>query len=204
MEAFITAFNRIDLMSQTVASLNECTELRRIIIHEDSKSPSYNIQAFENGYPNTLIYKTEGIGQHKSIEMFLENNKEKIITLFSEEDWSFFADYDWIKLSVKLLEEYPNVIKVLARKGSPHLCKHTKSAFGIPYGFIEPWQSTDGILWHGFSWNPGVTRADYLREFIPFPKWEQDLAEKIYNKGYRVIELGRPVYEHIGDNKSTH
>jgi hypothetical protein len=203
MEAFITSCNRPDLMTKTVASLIESTPISRIVINEDGNDLDYDHRAFMGAWPQTNIYLTKGIGQHASISQYLKSLKDDYY-LHSEEDWFFFPTYDWISVSLKLMEEYPNVIKVLARKDSPHKCVHDQMIDGIPYGFLEPWMGNDGVRWHGFSWNPGVTFAPFLREFLPFPKFEQDLAEKIHARGYAVIELGIPVYEHIGDGRSTH
>lgn len=179
MEALITSCGRPDLLACTLSSLyfNQQTELF-VTIHEDGLSK---------------------IGQHKSIEKFIEKTEGKYY-LHCEDDWQFENTYDWIKRSIEIMEEDNSIIKVLARHDSPHPCDHDKNGYGI----LQPWQGADGILWHGFSWNPGITRLDLLKQFITFPKWEQELAEQIYNAGYRVAELSRPIYKHIGYGRSTH
>lgn len=189
-------------MVKTVASLIDTTPIRNITINEDSVKLDYDPNYFMDAWPTTHILHSNGIGQHASITEYLESRGEKYY-LHSEEDWFYSANYDWVGISLKLMEEHPNVIKVLARKGSPHPCKHDRLVQAIHYGFLEPWEN-EGSVWSGFSWNPGVTRMDLLKEFIQFPKYEQELAERIYAKGYRVIELGIPAYEHIGEGRSTH
>lgn len=179
MKALITSCGRTDLLACTLSSLfyNQNNKIF-ITIHEDGLSK---------------------IGQHASIEKFISSYQEKYY-LHCEDDWQFNNTYDWITRSIEIMEDDPMIIKTLAREGSPHPCNHDKNGYGI----LDPWAGPDGIVWHGFSWNPGVTRADILKQFMPFPKWEQDLAELIYKAGYKVAELSVPVYKHIGDNRSTH
>lgn len=71
------------------------------------------------------------------------------------------------------------------------------------FGYIQPW-TNNGITWHGFSWNPGVTRLDLLKQFVPFGKHEQDVAKAIYDAGYKVVRLENGVCHHIGGGRSTH
>lgn len=217
MKALLTSCGRPDLLDRTLGSLDFPDEQVDIIIHDDSTEETDAIACLviaDKYSPEDVLF-TRGMGQHGSIEYFLKSNKGDNKYLHLEDDWEFISNPlswslgDWIAYSELLLADEANVIKVLAREGSPHPCIHDKRlkyqlSTHPSYGLLEPWSSPDGILWHGFSWNPGVTRADYLRQFMPFPKWEQDLAEKIYNAGYRVAELSKPVYKHIGDGRSTH
>lgn len=210
MIALLTSCGRHDLLKETLDSLNGEGDLD-IIIHEDSvdDSASTGCSLVAEDYFIQDFILTRGIGQHQSIEKFLRDNPRETFYLHLEDDWKFNLTYDWLAFSTKLMLTDEKVIKVLARDGSPHPCIHDKKLRwqyrnDPKFGILEPWSSADGILWHGFSWNPGVTRMDYLRKFMPFPKWEQDLAEKIYNAGYRVAELSPPVYTHIGDGRSTH
>jgi hypothetical protein len=129
----------------------------------------------------------------------LQNCTDKYV-LFCEDDWIFENNYDWIGKSVEILESNQSIMKVLARDGSPHPCKITENGFG----YIGIWVGPDEVVWCGFSWNPGVTRAQDLKNFIPFPKWEQELAKLIYFTGYQMVELEQKVYKHIGDGRSTH
>lgn len=185
MESLITSCNRIDLLNQTLKSLFEGQSQKLLItIHEDGLSK---------------------IGQHKSIEKFLKNNPKEKYFLHCEEDWSFDNSYDWIKASIDIMENDRTIIKVLARKDMVHPCEYNKECNGDKYGILEPWTDEwKGITWHGFGFNPGVTRLDLLKEFIPFPKWEQELSALIYAKGYRTAALEKAVYHHIGQDQSTH
>lgn len=182
MTALLTSCARFDLLNKTLISLYENQQSKFFLtINEDGLTK---------------------IGQHASIENFLKTTNEKYY-LHLECDWQFENSYDWIQSSIDLMNHDPMVIKVLARKESPHPCEHNLNFNNIKFGYIKPWEN-NGITWHGFSWNPGVTRMDLLRQFMPFPKWEQDLAQTIYEAGYKVIELAEPVYHHIGDGMSTH
>lgn len=200
MKTLITSCNRRDLLEQTIESLfkNQKVELN-ITLHED--------------HPNMIslagsgIILTGGIGQHASIEKYLNGITDKYY-LHCEDDWLFKNHYDWITESKCIMEEDDLVIKVMARNNSPHPCKFNIGLVDenrdlISYGEIHPWTGDDGICWHGFSWNPGITRADILKRFMPFPKFEQELAERIFKAGYKVAALANPVYTHIGEGRST-
>lgn len=194
MKCFITSCGRPDLLQKTIESLPNDLD---IIVHEDSNPVVLP-------YDNTIweiktLIETRGIGQHASIELFLRGCNEKYV-LFCEDDWIFDNSYDWIKKSIEIMENDSQIVKVLCRKDSPHPCIHDQDGFG----YIKPWIGPDGINWSGFSWNPGVTRVDILKKFIPFPRWEQELASNIYKNGYKVAELSNKIYTHIGDGRSTH
>jgi hypothetical protein len=198
MEALITACGRPDLLCQTIESFQR--DLKRkvfITVHEDGLSR---------------------MGQHNSIETFLDNRDNKYY-IHLEEDWGFTNSYDWIRASLLIMQSDPSIIKVLCRADAVHPCEFDKTiTIGykkgrpegadpvqtINWGLLKPWESTDGILWHGFSWNPGVTRIDILKQFIPFAQWEQDIAKQVYDAGYKVAMLDPGVCLHIGEGRSTH
>lgn len=201
ISTLITSCGRFDLLKETVESLLLNQQQKLFIqINEDS------INAAFMPYPigeNFLFNKTGGIGQHASIQEFISTSLHKYY-LHCEDDFNFDNDYDWIKASIDIMEADPQIIKVLARKDSQHPCTHDRELNGIKYGLLQPDWHHEGITWQGFSWNPGLTRMDLLRQFIPFRRWEQDVAEDIAWAGYKVAELERKVYRHIGDGRSTH
>jgi len=195
MLALLTSCRRHDLLKITIDSLfhNQDRDIQ-LVINEDSDETVDD--------PRAVIMNSPSLGQHPAIESLLIFFKCKYY-LHTEDDWYYENTYDWISESVRIMEADPTIIKVLCRNGSPHPCVHDKvSASGIAYGILEPWHN-DGITWMGFSWNPGVTRLDLLKQFIPFGKREQDLAEQIHAAGYKIAELSIPIYTHIGDGRST-
>lgn len=210
MIALLTSCGRHDLLQRTIDSLDDLMgEKLRIIIHEDPPLDPY--KKYSGHFPKSKKHQLEiyaaynKLGQHKSIQYMLDlpHVRTEKYVLMLEDDWHFDNSYNWICRSIEIMEHDPKIIKVLARKDSPHPCVHSEFHNGTPYGLLAPWMGADNILWHGFSWNPGVTRVDALREFLPFPKWEQELAGTIYKAGYKVAEIPG-VYEHIGDGRSTH
>lgn len=205
MIALLTSCGRFDLLSKTIGSLYRANKTNiDLIINEDS-GHYINIPQPVRG--SCSINYFDKIGQHKSIEIFLSGFDGRNKTILSnkyylhcEDDWLFDNSYDWIQKSIEIMEADPTIIKVLCRSDSPH----TPKEFNDGWGYIEPWQNTDSLWWCGFSWNPGVTRLDLLKEFIPFEKWEQEVAKDIYDKGYKVAMLEKGVCKHIGDGRSTH
>lgn len=204
MLTLLTSCNRHDLLKETIESLPNDHELD-IKIHEDSMK----LIKFNEIKSNHRIMASYSVneGQHKSIEKFLEKYNKKYY-LHLEDDWIFENTYDWISLSMRIMEFDPTVIKVIASFDTPHPCNHNcmldHTNKNSIYGYLEKWTGRDGIQWNGFSWNPGLTRMDLLKKFMPFPKYEQDLARQIYDAGYHVVELKFKVYKHIGYGRSTH
>lgn len=179
LKAFVTACGRFDLMKETLESLcNNQNHKILITIHEDSISR---------------------IGQHESIEKFINDNNDKYY-LHCEEDWRFENSYDWISESIKIMEADPLIIKVICRSDAVHPCEFD-SGFGVLEKWTDPWKHEE---WHGFGWNPGVSRLDLLKQFIPFSKTEQELSKEIFQAGYKTALLEKGVCCHIGGERSTH
>lgn len=219
MITLITSCNRHELLQQTIDSLlKDQKQKLAIAINEDG--PSVMLMPAVPGHMiNT--YKLDGKGQHHSIGLFIFNaskNKHRYY-LHLEDDWLFDNSYDWIMESVKILQSDPMIIKVLCRSDSPHPVVYdriiNKSGQQIKlkdeylddatFGILEPWTDLwKGHIWHGFSWNPGVTRLDLMPQFLPLPETEQQVAEQIYLKEYKIAVLRKGVCAHIGENKSTH
>lgn len=202
MLALLTSCGRPDLLQ---ATLNSLLGMKiPVIVHEDSDDTESIIKICK-GY-NASCILTNGIGQHKSIEFFLrsiDHIEGEMYYLHLEDDWQFEGNFKWIHDSIQVLEDDKNIIKVLCRKDTPHPCNHDRiTEDGIEYGIIEPW-TNDGIKWFGFSWNPGVTRVDLLKTYLPLPKFEENLAGEMWRRGHKVAELKNKVYHHIGDGRST-
>ncbi len=216
MIALITSCNRHELLQQTIDSLlKDQKQKLAIAINEDSTTVML-MPAVPGHIINT--YRLDGKGQHHSISLFLFNASKNghRYYLHCEDDWLFDNSYDWIMESVKILQSDPMIIKVLCRADSPHPVvydrKINKKGYQekvtedeATFGILEPWTDPfKGHKWHGFSWNPGVTRLDLMPQFLPLPETEQQVAEQIYLAEYKVAVLKVGVCTHIGGNQSTH
>jgi len=206
MIALLTSCNRLDLLQKTIQSFYKNQHHRvRICVHEDAVNPEGGTAIYNAA---SWVNFTNGIGQHRSIENFLSLMDGAIepskYYLHLEDDFEFNNTFNWIQASIDIMEADPTIIKVLAREDSQHPCVHDREVNGIKYGILQANWHHVGITWQGFSWNPGVTRWDLLKKFIPFRKWEQDVAEDIAAAGFKVAELQSKVYRHIGGGRSTH
>lgn len=184
MEALITSCGRFDLLNRTLESL-----------YKDQKHPFF-LTINEDGLTKN--------GQHASIEKFLQSAQGKYY-LHCECDWEFNNSYDWISESIKIMERNPNVIKVLCRSDYVHPVTFNVDIENVKYGYLHPWEDPwKGHLWHGFGFNPGVTRLDLLKQLVPFGKTEQEVSKAVHDAGYKVVQLEKGVCQHIGENRSTH
>lgn len=208
MEALVTSCGRTDLLRITLDSLL-CTNRfpLNIKVHEDAP-PSIDCASIIEYGNDIQVEYTGGLGQHPSIEKYIRERSHRTALkyyLHLEDDWQFeYGKFYWIQDCIRLMETDPSIIKVLVNSDSPHLNYQVKQIGGVMCDVLQPWSGNDGIIWHGFSWNPGITRFDLLKQFIPFPKWEQELAEGIYKQGYKVVRLRTGVCHHIGQGRSTH
>ena len=179
MLTLLTSCNRPDLLDQTLKSLLENQQEKiSLVITEDGlekegAEKSEILKVCHKYRANMAMLEITGkVGQHAAIEKFLKHGCTDKYYLHLEDDWEFNNSYNWIRQSIGIMENNPTIIKVLAREGSPHPCTHDQVlGFGkkkINYGILQPWRSPDETLWHGFSWNPGVTRLDILKLFVPF------------------------------------
>ena len=191
MLALLTSCNRHDLLKQTVDSLflNQKSKID-LIVNEDSAQVVVG---------HKTIY-TPSIGQYRVIETFINSSKDKYY-LHLEDDWLFDNSYDWIKKSIEILKNNPDVIKVICRADAEHPCDFNADGWGYLEPWNDPWKNN---LWHGFGWNPGVTRMDLLREIAPFSKTEQQTSKRVYDAGYKTVLLEKGVCTHIGFERSTH
>jgi len=194
LKTLITSCGRADLLEITLSSLlKNQRERLDIIIHEEK---GYTEEFTKKWKWFTTLGYTGGVGQHNSIAQFVENVQDKYY-LHVEDDWEFYNNFNWIKKAKRILQKNPNIIKVVARGENVHPCQ-----FKDGWGIIQP-KEFYGNTWYGWTWNPGVTRLDLLKQFQIRGVSEKDMDNAIHEAGYKVAYLEGDIYKHIGNERST-
>ena len=194
LKTLITSCGRPDLLETTLSSLlNNQKERLQIVIHEEKL---YTEEFAKKWKWWVQLGYTGGVGQHNSIAQFVENVQDKYY-LHVEDDWEFNNTFNWIKKAKRILQKNPDIIKVVARGENVHPCQ-----FKDGWGIIEP-QDFYGNTWYGWTWNPGVTRLDLLKQFQIRGVSEKDMDNAIHEAGYKVAYLEGEIYKHIGNERST-
>lgn len=190
MKAFLTSCNRPKELLRTLKSLEPIKDQLDVIrVHEDCDMKG--ISQIKDQVDLNLQVVRMNKGQIGSICHYFENAKGKYY-LHLEDDWLFNHNVTrFIDDSIEIMEKDPNIIKVLSKA---EFKMNTEIINGIEYICeTELYRK----VWHGFSWNPGVTRLDLLKE-RNLNQHEHDIDMDICILGYRVAYLPYDLYTHIG------
>lgn len=203
-----TSCGRFDLLEKTMSSFFKYADLpveSTIVIDNSTRLDAGSIImqiAKRIGVPITLVLNSENIGQVSSIDKAYSLVKTEYI-FHCEDDWEFFAP-GFMKKSLKLLEELPNVITINLRirfdgeiGSSCPLTGIKISPGGIEYREYIPGYKR---IWHGFSWNPGLRRLSDYKKIGTYKKYrnEQGVGKEYYKLGYVAACFEESYCRHLG------
>lgn len=222
----ITSFNRFELLTQCVCSLEKYFK-GEIIIIEDSANAEMQEKVVEQFSHHTLILNEQNIGLIKSIDKAYSYVETPYV--FHSEDDYYFLEPGFIEDSVAVLDSDPKLNMVWI-KGieEAHRTKYPLSeqrmASDVPYHVVYP-KSTGGIHgWKGFCFQCGLRSMRAYNEIAPYDslisQWTDEngkvwggfhitnrekACDAAYHKlGYRSAILTKKYAEHRGYGHSTY
>jgi hypothetical protein len=205
----ITSCKRIDLLKQTIASFlktNTYPIYEYIVINDDPLSRDVVEDVFKDLNNCRIVHNSVNYGLKKSLDIVF-NMVTTDYFFHLEDDWYFEDKNDYIKNSLTLLENLPQVHQVWVRHAHDTLhpiINNVLHCNGVEYCDVDP--NFNGV-WNGYSWNPGLRRkCDYLRMFpngVAEFKNEMECAVHSRQFDYKVVQLNKTSCYHIGYNRST-
>ncbi len=212
LPALITSAGRPEHLQSTVRTLflNQPFEDIDLTIQEDSIPAKiiFNKEGIKTKHPIKFVI-LEGGCLNKNIEYYLSNLHGHKYYLHCEDDWDFKNSYDWITASIEIMEKKPDVCKVLARStNNHHKLINNRTLNDVEYADMAPLDL--GVIWHGYSNTPGVTRVRAMKECMPFVPLsgahaEISIMQKLHELNYKTVHLVKGIAAHTGgDNPTWH
>jgi len=211
--AIFTSCGRFDLLRRTLESFvkNIDLEIEKIIVIDNSTfdHAETEIRSISELIKTPLYYviNEKNIGQVSSIDLAYAYVDTEYI-FHCEDDWEFF-DTGFLKLSIELLKERPDIVNINLRvrfdgeKGSMHpISEPMTTSTGVNYHeYLVNYLGA----WHGFSWNPGLRRKKDYDLIKPYKQYieESGVGKKYKDLGYVAACLEKSYCRHIGTNSST-
>lgn len=169
----ITSYNRFDLLKQTIDSFRSLNNfpIKRFVVIEDSTELSMKENIIkEYGDTVDLIFNEQRIGQAPSIDKMYATVDTKYI-FHTEDDYLYSGNPNFIKESIEILEERPDLHQVWIKHFSDFVGASReqfeneilKTSSGIEYRLLKnPFHG-----WCGFSWFPGLRRLEDYKKMFP-------------------------------------
>lgn len=204
----LTSSNRFDLLQQTMDSFLKLNKypIKRFIISEDSTSEKcFNNIKSRYGKRCEVILQPTRLGYSLHVDSLLKMvDTEYVFTC--EDDWLFYANPDFMEMSLRIYREHPDIHQVWIRdsKDHQHPLSPIKKISGIDCReVLKGYQGT----WGGFSLNPGLRRMSDLKSIFPNGLHEYG-DEIICNQranecSYKAVSLVQSSIKHIGWNRHT-
>ena len=191
-----TSCDRFDLLEKTLDSFFALNNYpyEAFHVHNDSV----------NAVPKSTKdkYQDKGITWHEGTKRGLSASWDYLVNLveteyfFSiEDDWEFYANSNFIKDSIELLDKYD---QVWIRSQKDH--NHPLKPFTYEYKLVL--EKGD---WCGFTFNPSVRQLSKWKTWFPFGiagKDEIELSRELKGK-YNAVSLNFPSIRHIGGGRHS-
>ena len=223
--AVITSFNRFDLLTQCVCSLEKYFK-GEIIIIEDSANAEMKEKVIAQFSHHTLVFNQENLGLIKSIDKAYSMVKTPFV-FHTEDDYVFLKD-GFIEHSVTVLESDYSInmvwIKGLDEAERTHYPLSGLRMIGnVPYHIVLPKSPESKHSWKGFCFQCGLRRMEAYHEVGLYDnlisQWTENgtvyggfhitnrekACDKAYNElGYHSAILTEKYAVHEGYLKSTY
>lgn len=208
----LTSCNRFDLLEDTLRSFfsSNTYPIAQHIIIEDSPN-IHKLDKVVAKFPDvefTTLYNDPQLGQMQSIEKAYSYVTSDYI-FHCEDDWEFYRK-GMIEDSLAVLDSDEKVIVVwlrgfedVSRDRVEEPMKTVKGEGGNVYFYYLKTNAKhpkNGIVWHGFTFNPGLRRtSDYLR-VKPISQFDRESAvgKAYFDLGYQAAMLPDGYVRHIG------
>jgi hypothetical protein len=200
-----TIGRRPDLLRQTLESLGALRNLPALAINDfgDAETSAVFLEMCPNG---RIVGPGHHLGHHPAVDAMYAEVKTPYI-FHNEDDWAF-SRTDFLEDAIKLLQAEPQVSAVCFRatKDMPLSDADRNKiveaeAAGIKYQRLDALHSQ----WHGFTFNPHLSRSDLWRENGPYSKFEKErhISRFLRAKSKFVAFMLPEACRHIGDGRST-
>lgn len=214
----LTSCNRFDLLQRTLDSffsLNLHAIDKYLIVEDSGREEMKNNILSKYGDKIELIFNETNLNVNKSIDKMYAKVETPYI-FHCEDDWLFRNNQNFIKESMDILEERPDIHQVWLIEQSIHGSSIEPQIFetstGVKYKMVMDNRDTS---WCGFSNNPGLRRtADYRRMFpngygefydpnmfLAYSEWKCSANAQKF--GYRAAILLNSACEHIGTYRAA-
>jgi hypothetical protein len=221
--AVVTSCRRQDLLERTLRSFlaHNTYQNTDIVVVEDGKAKT-NRSLEAKFAPESIrwIATNKWVGQIRAIDSAYTLVTAPYI-FHMEDDWEFTAG-GFIEKSLAILRQYRRCLQVHIRApddiNDHPLTPDVERAGSVPFRrLVTNLQGEHGLVWHGFSFNPGLRRlSDYqllgsFAEHTGFcqpgdgTRAESLLGELYYSRGYFAAVLadnnGQGYVRHVGENR---
>ena len=212
----ITSCKRPELFKRTISSITytwkDLSHIHKVICVDDG-TVKKELEKLKNMYPwIEFIEKTAENKGHRSSMNMIRNivlGSSAKYWIHLEDDWEFIKESNYVTKSIEYLEKYDNigVKQILFNKGYGEIIEDMfwnggkKLEDGLLLHIHNEPQSPCGY-WPHYSFRPGVTKVDVLRELGNFDTenifFELDYANKYNSSNFKTAYLDEINCIHIG------
>jgi hypothetical protein len=193
----VTSCRRHDLLGRTLASFFErnAFPIQKVIVIEDGAEPfSPDLKARFSDQPMEWLNTIERVGQIRAVDIAYRRVETPYL-FHMEDDWEFVRP-GFIEASMPILEAEPLCLQVWIR-GAPGPDSHQLEP-GDHVTSGQTWRKVakgHALLWHGFSFNPGLKR---LRDYrLVGSSYAANVESGLGNGGQAEAQLSE-LYESVG------
>lgn len=217
IDVILTSYNRFDLLEATLDSFFYTNDhpINSFQVLDDygqlyrSAKDNIHLEILKEKYPQiTWIAPRQREGQIYSLDYMWKNVTTKYCFQM-EDDWQFYRR-NYIKDSIEVLEEHPEIVMCWLREQNDTNSHPVVKSDNGRFDYMQTNHNSD--MFHGYSFNPSVKRlADYQKigcfldhtAFQPTVPWksESDISVLYYSLGYKAAIFHKGYVRHIGKDR---